>query len=397
MSAPSLTAHFPEGDTIHNTLGSLLLGNLASGVFFGITIVQVYLYFVRAGEDHWFMKSLIVSLLYVALMERTPRIDLSPSLLDAFHLAAITHSIYGYAVTHFGDPTPLVSPDWGILAMTAAGGVSDTIVRGGREAMADFGQRTFIVDKLCIQIEKFCNITAFIVEAKILGNMISIAKVGWILNTGFVAPAVSDILLTVTLFITLRQRQGGADHTVSGSTDSIIASLIFYSIQSGALTCILAIVCLVTVRFVSGGCYLPRWLRRTFHKQHVVKPYTYITFGFYFLMPKVYLNALLATLNARKGLRAHRGRSRGRELISNAFRKLHRRPQKRQHREEELRIQIQTVTERVADAPTQEIELQHHVWEEKGPLQMVIIGGPDHSLVKSRSDGSESAAERGSL
>ncbi|KAJ3483956.1 hypothetical protein NLI96_g5963 [Meripilus lineatus] len=388
MSAPSLITHFPEGDTIHNTLGSLLLGNLASGVFFGITIVQVYLYFVRAGEDHWFMKSLIVSLLYVAHLTRTPVIDLSPSVLDAFHLASITDSIYGYAVTNFGDPGPLVSPQWGILAMTAAGGVSDTIVRGGRQAVVNIGQRR--VEPLRVrQYHRFADVinylgllfmssrkTAFIVEAKILGNMISIAKVGWILNIGFVAPAVSDILLTVTLFITLRQRQDGADHTISGSTDSIIASLIFYSIQSGALTCILAIVCLVT---------------------HVVKPYTYITFGFYFLMPKVYLNALLATLNARKGLRAHRGRSRGRELISNAFRKLHRRPQKRQHREEELRIQIQTVTERVADAPMQDIELQHHAWEEKGPLQMVIIGPPDHSLVKSRSDGSESAAEQGSL
>ncbi|KAJ3483962.1 hypothetical protein NLI96_g5965 [Meripilus lineatus] len=399
------TEIFPAGDSIHNTLGSLLLGdyvsypsqrrgalivlgitgNLAAGVFFGITIVQTHLFYARGQQDHLAIKVLM-----------------SPSrAIDAFHLIAISHSIYGFAVTNFGDPRPLLFPDWGILAMVATGvgsvsgsysdsershkmltqGISDAIVRGIYTfRIWRLGGNVWLVTLITMaSFFVLGNVFAFIVEAKRLKDMISIARVSWILYLGFVAPAIADVFIALTLIVTLKHRRTGLEHT-----DSIIDALIYYSVQSGALTCILAVICLVTVpRFYPDHthCLLNRF------SQHILKPYTYMSFGVYFLMPKVYLNALLATLNARKGLRSSRGRSRGRELISMAFSKFQSRSarqNKRRRDEQDIRIQIETVTERVSDRPHPgdgEDESQPQVWEEKvGPFREMVVLGDTHQL-----------------
>ncbi|KAJ3483958.1 hypothetical protein NLI96_g5961 [Meripilus lineatus] len=379
MTAPPI----PAGDTIHNTLGSLLLGNLAAGMFFGITIVQTHLFYVRGQQDHLAIKVLVSPLAalqhlrlisiegFLALVRssfETDAIDCNETslsrIIDAFHLIAMSHSIYGFAVTNFGKYSALLFPDWGILAMVATGGISDAIVRGIYTfRIWRLGGNVWLVTLITMaSLFVLGNVFAFIVEAKMLKDMISIARVSWILYLGFVAPAIADVFITLTLIVTLKHRRTGLEHT-----DSIIDALIYYSVQSGALTCILALICLVT---------------------HILKPYTYMSFGVYFLMPKVYLNALLATLNARKGLRSSRGRSRGRELVLMAFSKFQSRSarQNKRRREEvsyffrfaltldsdlvhlaqqDIRIQIETMTERASDIP--------HVREGKDDTQASIF------------------------
>ncbi|KAJ3484411.1 hypothetical protein NLI96_g5671 [Meripilus lineatus] len=67
-------------------------------------------------------------------------------------------------------------------------------------------------------------------------------------------------------------------------TQTVIRTLIIYAINTGALTSLSAISCLIAF---------------------AASPSTPIFQVFYLILPELYLNSLLATLNARKKLRQH--------------------------------------------------------------------------------------------
>ncbi|KDQ61316.1 hypothetical protein JAAARDRAFT_579312 [Jaapia argillacea MUCL 33604] len=72
---------------IDEAQGTLLVGFFFVSILYGITIAQVYSYYLIYREDHQFLK-LMVGLVF---------------LLDSAHTALCIHSIYSYLVTHFGD------------------------------------------------------------------------------------------------------------------------------------------------------------------------------------------------------------------------------------------------------------------------------------------------------
>ncbi|KAJ3478870.1 hypothetical protein NLI96_g9457 [Meripilus lineatus] len=69
-------------------------------------------------------------------------------------------------------------------------------------------------------------------------------------------------------------------------SESLINKLMAYSINTGALTSICAIVCLIV---------------------YASMPNSFVFLAFYFVLPKLCLNSLLATLNARNALKTSLG------------------------------------------------------------------------------------------
>ncbi|KAG1861761.1 hypothetical protein DFJ58DRAFT_725604 [Suillus subalutaceus] len=80
-----------------NTLGALFIGVIIAAVLFGVTIVQVFIYFqTHSGTGITFYK-LVVILLWI---------------LDALHLALIVYSIYFYLVINYANISALKEIVW---------------------------------------------------------------------------------------------------------------------------------------------------------------------------------------------------------------------------------------------------------------------------------------------
>ncbi|KAJ7810963.1 hypothetical protein B0H13DRAFT_2384243 [Mycena leptocephala] len=88
---------------LDNFLGAWFIGIVVSSVLFGVTCLQVYLYFtVHCARDPVFLKSFVVILLG----------------LDTLHLALLSHSFYFSTVTNFGDYNELGITPWSLLVST---------------------------------------------------------------------------------------------------------------------------------------------------------------------------------------------------------------------------------------------------------------------------------------
>ncbi|KAF8148139.1 hypothetical protein K438DRAFT_1472977, partial [Mycena galopus ATCC 62051] len=82
---------------LDNSLGAWLIGLIVSSVLFGVTCLQVYLYFTRhCARDPVFLKTFVALLLA----------------LDAFNLALVSHGFYFLTVTNFGDYVVLGAAPW---------------------------------------------------------------------------------------------------------------------------------------------------------------------------------------------------------------------------------------------------------------------------------------------
>jgi len=109
--------------TIDNTLGAVFIGNLITGILYGVTCVQAFLYFQNYPEDRLWLKLTVLFLW----------------LCDTVGLALVTHGVYFYAVTNFANPAAFQDPTSTIMLHLMITVLSDAVVR------SLFGQRLWIL------------------------------------------------------------------------------------------------------------------------------------------------------------------------------------------------------------------------------------------------------------
>ncbi|RDX54470.1 hypothetical protein OH76DRAFT_1478766 [Lentinus brumalis] len=281
------------GLALDDTLGAAFLGTVATSSLYGITIVQTYIYYKRNRSDPTYLK-LLVFLLWM---------------LDSLHLALITHAVYFYAVTNFTNLLELMIPTWSILSHIVVTGVSDGTVRG------IFCQRVWKLSNrnwlLCLAI--------VVSSLVVFSGSIAFAVKGFSIASFADLPQISDIL-----YVSL-----GAGVVA----DVLIAASI---INTGALTSLCAMLCLIT---------------------YANMPNNFVFIAFYFVLPKLFLNSLLATLNARRRLRESSSAamvSIPLSTTSNSRMSFSSRPQYSHNRggqsdQLNLEIQVQTVTDSKTD------------------------------------------------
>ncbi|OCH90213.1 hypothetical protein OBBRIDRAFT_619694 [Obba rivulosa] len=249
---------------LDGTLGAAFLGNLAAAIFYGITNVQTYLYYKRNEADSTSLKS-IVFFLWI---------------LDGLHFALITHAIYTYAVTNFANPLAVMIPTWSIMAHVAVTGVSDVLVRSlfCQRVWKLSGRNWLLTGAIAISsLITFGGSIAFSIRGLEIDNFFAFSEISWILYTSFGLGVVADLLIAISLVVFLQRRRTGFSRT-----DSIVRILMLYSINTGALTTLCAFLCLV---------------------MYATMPDNFVFIAFYFVLPKLFLNSFLATLNARRSLR----------------------------------------------------------------------------------------------
>ncbi|EIM81689.1 uncharacterized protein STEHIDRAFT_125199 [Stereum hirsutum FP-91666 SS1] len=246
------------------TFGSTLIGLLVSGALYGITLGQTVTYYRRfRKKDRPFIRWLVF-VLWVA---------------DTLHLALCTHTIYWYLVSNYLRPSALLETEWSINLQTDCNGFIGFLVE------CFFAWRTWRLSKNyfvtgCIVILASIHFglgVVFTVKAFEIKEFSRYDTLLWIACTGLGSAAVADMLIAVTMCWYLYQSRTGFP-----STDSMIKTLMLYSLNTGLLTSLIALSCVIT---------------------YAVMPLTFVWMGLFWVLGKCYVNSFLATLNSREYIR----------------------------------------------------------------------------------------------
>ncbi|KAI0701744.1 hypothetical protein C8Q76DRAFT_240633 [Earliella scabrosa] len=250
--------------TLDNTLGAAFIGNIFAATLYGLTTLQTYTYYNRSEKDHSLLKAL-VAILWV---------------LDTLHIVLISHTVYEYAVTHFGNPVELQKPTWSVVVHIVVTGVSDGIIRGIFSyriwILSNRNRSLFFVNACAACVVAGSNL-AMTVKCFGISYYQELDDFSWLFYFNLAGGVISDTLIAVSMCWVLATRT-----SPSMAVNTTVRKLIMYSINTGALTALCTFATLVVF---------------------AVAPHTFIFIAIFFALAKLFLNALLASLNARKSLR----------------------------------------------------------------------------------------------
>ncbi|EMD36378.1 hypothetical protein CERSUDRAFT_115360 [Gelatoporia subvermispora B] len=232
---------------------------------YGITVVQTYGYYRQSTRDAMYMKILIFMLW----------------ILNTLHEVLLIETIYDYLIGDYGNPlaiTHITGSYWAALSMSA---IIEFVVKGlFCLRLFKLGKNWRLVALIAfLALSRLGELVALIV---IEGTQPSYAT-GTILDDIFywtVAVGVAgDILLATAQAMILWKWQTGFKRT-----NSVLWTLMIYTINTCALTSIVDIAELIVFALFRNTESL-------------------IYVAVYHQLPGMYINALLATLNAREELR----------------------------------------------------------------------------------------------
>ncbi|PPR06341.1 hypothetical protein CVT24_002514 [Panaeolus cyanescens] len=274
-----------------NTLGVAFVGVVIAGILHGVSLVQTFYYYTNQ-KDKWPIKTLVGFV----------------SLFDTVHQALITHTMYQYLVTGWGDSHMLGKLVWSIIVEVLFNGLTALLVQsfltmrvwrlsGKNFWLTALAGSLVIAEFTCILVY-----TALAIQIPTLSGLMSLKPLSISVN---VLAAAGDVLIAVTLCTLLHRCRTGFQRS-----DTMINKLIS----------------------VAGD--------------------TFIYIAFFFCIGRLYTNSLLATLNARNMIRGtsdminstsdhlpHSLRDFPKSQVSSS-----------RHRPANISIKIDTMTEFAADA-----------------------------------------------
>ncbi|KAH9040046.1 hypothetical protein EDB85DRAFT_2176015 [Lactarius pseudohatsudake] len=259
---------------IQNTFGAAFIGLLISTTLFGLTIVQTWIYFWRYWKRD--PKALKFFVAFITVM-------------DTLHTILCAYAVYWYLVLNFGNVESLGYSMWALniqvvisifisapilhkTSLQISQSIFLPILIAALVVVGSFAYFTFAVSSLNYFLKR--RMLVFTAKEFILKRFARFHTLIWIPCVGLTAGALADLLIAAAMCWALYRRKTG--------TDSIIMSLMAYSINSGFLTSLLA-----------GAMPI----------SFALSPSSLIWLGFYWAMTKCYVNSLLAMLNSRDHVR----------------------------------------------------------------------------------------------
>ncbi|PBK63016.1 hypothetical protein ARMSODRAFT_1088806 [Armillaria solidipes] len=264
------------------TLGALYIGATLAAVLFGITNLQTVIYYKKYPHDWWLFRY-SVALLWV---------------LDALHVALPTHALYFYLVGMFGDLAgALVHSVWSFKVQLDVNVLIVVYVQG-LYAVRLWKRPFFGVPRLLLarltsfvvgrHFHKIFPCFVFLAVAASLGasiftiydscmtkNFSSISAIKTSIYTVFVTNAVTDCTISFMMCYYLHKSRAVARFS---TTASLLLDLMRLILVSGLATSACSLLALIS---------------------YIVWPKTLIFLGIDFILPKLYINSLLAMFNYR--------------------------------------------------------------------------------------------------
>ncbi|KAJ7915399.1 hypothetical protein B0H13DRAFT_2270386 [Mycena leptocephala] len=252
---------------IESTYGALLIGVFISIFFQGVLSVQAYIYYENFREDSLKMKAL-VAIVWT---------------LDFVQLVLICQTMYYYLVRNWGNQAVLLETttelDLHLVFLTGASIICQGFFLRRVWKFSKNKILTGILAAACLATGIIDVVMAVqTIHNKSIATILSHTFSGEVIGVFAVGAAV-DLLIAVILVWYLQR-----ELTMFDRINSLVARLIQYTIATGLITSLLALGCLIA---------------------YVASPNSLIFLGMHFSLGRMYTNALLATLNSRKVLRAH--------------------------------------------------------------------------------------------
>ncbi|KAJ3718030.1 hypothetical protein DFJ43DRAFT_1159623 [Lentinula guzmanii] len=265
-----------QSRTIDNTLGAVFIGIVGATFLFGITTLQVYLYYHHYRRDSRFHK-LAVAVLWI---------------LDIVHLVLILHAVYHYAVNGFGDAVNLTSIVWSVKIQVTINVVIVLFVQ------SLYAYRVWILGGY---------------HHGVLGYIVAGVVTG-----GFgIGAALAYKIYTIQLFEELHTISWSIDLSLATSTaiDFMIASTMCYYLHKsrGSETELNSRISTVMQYSLSSGLFTSACSLTTLFT-YTLMPDNLIFLALQFLSTKFYVGSFLAMLNARQ----HRVRNADEQVSSDA-------------------------------------------------------------------------------
>ncbi|EJC99017.1 uncharacterized protein FOMMEDRAFT_23365 [Fomitiporia mediterranea MF3/22] len=258
-----MSGEAPPLPALDNSMGVLLIGTMVAMGLCGANCVQVYNYYNVFTKDPIWLK-LLVFFVWA---------------LDTTHQGLITHSIYTYLITEYGNPLFLGTiVDTLLIEVLINACVVFLVQAFFTFRVWKLSQRNvvLVVILLLLVLSSFILSIVYVVKALRLKVFVRLVEIYALNRSINVISAVSDVAITASLVWFLQSSRTGFRRS-----DNIINRLILFSLNTGLLTGLDAIAALIA---------------------NTASPDTLIYVLFYVLTSRLYSNSLMATLNCRKGL-----------------------------------------------------------------------------------------------
>ncbi|KAH9936923.1 hypothetical protein B0H21DRAFT_758526 [Amylocystis lapponica] len=250
---------------LDNILGALLIGVITSTLIYGITCLQVYLYYTQhCTQDNKFQR------IYVAIVW----------IIDSCHTAFLSVAYYHYTVTNFGDYNVLAATTWSLLWQVILGALCSGMVQ------AFFAWRVYSLSGRKIIVPALVCLLCLAQLSLGIGYLVEATKVKFFSQAAPDIPYTTsslsvdiacDTIITVHMIYYLLKNR-----TPFYRTNKAITLLINYSLNTCLLTTVCTLICFVLV---------------------VKQADTLVYAPFYFILVRLYSCSLMSTLNSRDGVR----------------------------------------------------------------------------------------------
>ncbi|KAG1813405.1 hypothetical protein EV424DRAFT_1416876 [Suillus variegatus] len=250
--------------TADNTFGAFLIGVVVSAALYGVTCLQTWYYFSRYFSDPWYTK-LLVGAVFVS---------------DTTHQVLISHTVYTYLITDFGNASDLEKLVWSLSVEVLFNGFTGFMVQSFlAKRVYHLSNKSMIITAsvMSLVIAELVIVVIYVAKAVHLTTFAQVPQIRSLSMSINAVAAAGDILIAVLLCTFLQRSRTGFRRS-----ETMIKKLMLFTINTGLLTSVCAMMSFISI---------------------VVWPDTYIYIAFYFCVGRLYCNSLLATLNARKGIR----------------------------------------------------------------------------------------------
>ncbi|KAJ7867138.1 hypothetical protein B0H13DRAFT_2352019 [Mycena leptocephala] len=252
---------------VNTTVGALEIGILVSYVLFGVTTTQTYIYYSRFPHDPKKLKALVA---FVWVCEMA-------------HALCLGYTLYVDTISEYAHPERVLgAPPKSFTAAIFLSGLIGTCVQAFFSFRIYGLSKTLYIPILTWGMAFLRLVLNAVIFFEVLGLTsvdISEEKWQWLLTATWSISAANDLTVTAALAVLLfRQRR-----TAHKRTAAVVDKLILWTIETGMLTSSASVVML--------ACY-------------ATMKHNFIWAGVFSVVPRLFSNTLLASLNSRTILRA---------------------------------------------------------------------------------------------
>ncbi|PBK81114.1 hypothetical protein ARMGADRAFT_816338 [Armillaria gallica] len=244
--------------SLGTTIGAAYVGAMLSSLLFGITVLQVFIYY-RDYPNDWQLYRYSVGILWV---------------LDAFHLSLTMHAVYHYTVDSFGDYAALGNVVWSFKLQILVNVVIIVFVQSLYAVrLWKFGRHFHRLLPWTVIFVVACGFAVgvlLVYKTYTITTFAGLASMDWAIDAAFATSTGIDFFISFAVCYYLHKSRSISEFS---STNSRLLVLMWLVLMSGLVTSACSTVALVT---------------------YIVLPNTLVFLGVEFLLTKLYVNSLLS-------------------------------------------------------------------------------------------------------